>query len=114
MNNNTNRISKLLNLEALFAKYGIDRLPDDRKKEIESKMTDIFEKRLALRIMDMLNEEQRKKAENIKQDELYEFLEKEYIDFGSVATAEASEFGGELVEYLTYLKGLIDGKSSSS
>lgn len=103
-------LSELLNLEALFTEYGIDKLPDDRKQAIEKQMTEIFEKRLALRLMDMLNENQRKRAENIKDDELYEFLEKEGVDFGGATIIEAAEFGGELIEYLSYMKGLIDGR----
>lgn len=103
-------LSELLNLEALFTKYGIDKLPNERKQAIEKQMTEIFEKRLALRLMDMLDEKQKTKAENIKDDKLYEFLEKEGVDFSGATIAEAAEFGGELIEYLTYMKGLIDGR----
>ncbi len=111
-NTNNQPVSELLNLNELFARYGIDQLPAERKKEIEERISKLFEKRVALRIMNTMTEDQKKKAENVPDDELYTFLEREEIDFSSAMVIEATEFAGELMEYLSYIKGLIDGKSS--
>jgi hypothetical protein len=80
--------------------------------EIEQRISDLFEKRVALKIMDMLTEEQKDKASSVEGDKFFEFLEQEGFDFGSVMISEAADFGGEMVEYFTYIKGLIDGKAS--
>lgn len=112
MNKSNTVISEILDLEAMFERYGLNQLPEDRKKEIETKISQLFEKRVSLRLLGMMTEEQKKKAENIEDDDLYSFLEKEGVDVGTAMVAEAAEFGGELIEYLSYVKGLIDGKSA--
>lgn len=111
MTNNPNRnaVSDLLDIKALFAKYGIDKLPPEKQDEIENKICDLFQKRVSLRLLDSMTEDQKTRAENMTDDDLYDFFEREGIDFGAAMVTEAAEFGGELIEYLSYIKGLIDG-----
>ena len=109
---NQNAISELLDIKSLFARYGIDQLPPERQEKIEKQISDLFEKRVSLRVMTAMTEDQKKKAEGVSDDDFYSFLENEGIDFGAAMVAEAAEFGGELIEYLSYVKGLMDGRSS--
>lgn len=96
-------LSELLNLEELFISYGMDKYPYDRQKKIKIKIYDIFKKRVSLRIMSMMSEEQKKKVKALEIDHLCDFIEKEGIDFDEAMIAEAAGFGEELKKYLKNL-----------
>ncbi len=100
-----------MNLEILekdiLELLGLEDLPEDQKRDLLTKMGELIEDRITLRILDFLTEEDRKKMDELlekgKEKELDEFLKEKVPNLEELVLAEVLSFKEELVSLFKHL-----------
>lgn len=89
--------------ENIIKILGIESLPDERKIEIIEMATDLVQKRLVLRVLDILNPDEREEFGQILEQGssglIDEFMEKHAPNFGDWIIEEISKVKGELAGF---------------
>ena len=85
--------------ENLISALGLESLPEERRVAMVNRMADIVQKRVILRIMDSLSEEDAVEAEKLANDpeKLLGFLMTRVDDIGALLAHEVDRLRNELV-----------------
>lgn len=91
--------------ENFIKELGLDKLPEKERDEIISSLLEIFSKRLFIRLIKNLNQEQAEKLNKIMEDEnnvfsVIEFLTKNVPDYDLIVEDEIKAFKTEAIDFV--------------
>jgi len=91
--------------ENFIKELGLDKLPEKERDEIISSLLEIFSKRLFIRLIKNLNQEQAEKLNKIMEDEnnvfsVIEFLAKNVPDYDLIVEDEIKAFKTEAIDFV--------------
>jgi len=93
--------------DELFAKLGLSNLSEEEKLKRVEEMQEVVEGRVFLRLMSMLNDDDKKKFEEMAEDADFEaFFKERGIDVEKISFEEGVAYREELI----YSMGFIAGK----
>ncbi|NMC51905.1 hypothetical protein GYA54_04235 [Candidatus Kuenenbacteria bacterium] len=86
----------------IFTTLGLNNLPEEKKAELLNKMTDLVETRVMTRIVDEMNEDQKKGFDklvesNAKPEEINQFLQDNFPNFLNIFEEETNRVRSEML-----------------
>ncbi|MAG44707.1 hypothetical protein CL633_02355 [bacterium] len=93
----------------IIKELGLEKLPDERKIALLDKMSELIQKRLILRVLEILQEDDKKELEKIMEqksapDKVGQFLQKKVPNFEEVIKEEIIKFKQEAKNRVEELK----------
>ncbi len=85
--------------ENIIAKLGLGDLPEEKRAELLDRMAQLVEKRVILRLMEALSEQDAAEAEKLadKPEELLAFMASKVPDIGAVIAEETEKVQKEII-----------------
>lgn len=82
----------------------LDSLPDEDRRELESKLNEALNKRIGVTLAGLLSEEEQETFNDVPDEETEDFLRKHIANFDVVVAEIAAEFRKEVLEMVASVK----------